>query len=76
MSAILRFAFLAGVVLAGAAACGASERAAARDPMKCERDPSCAKARGSYPDCSKQCADDPDCVDRCRQINAGIDKAP
>jgi hypothetical protein len=63
------------VVLAGAAAllaiaagCGAAEKAAAKDPMTCERDPSCAKGKGVYTDCTKQCVDDPECMDRCRSV--------
>ena len=47
--------------------CGALEKSAAKDPVKCERDPKCTqKQRGA--DCSTQCSDDPACVDRCRQI--------
>ncbi len=52
----------------GAVACASAQRAAERDPMKCERDPACSKARGSYADCSRQCNDDPACVDRCREM--------
>jgi hypothetical protein len=48
-------------------ACGSLESAAARDPMRCERDPSCAKARAAYADCTRQCNDDPECIDRCSQ---------
>jgi hypothetical protein len=55
---------LVALLLTGAA-CGA-RNAAQRDPMKCERDPACAKARGSYSDCTQQCVDNPECVDRCR----------
>ena len=54
-------------------ACGSAQGAASKDPMKCERDPACAKARGAYPDCWKQCADDPECVDRCRAVQQGSD---
>lgn len=61
------FAF---VVLAFAAACGAAERAAHEDPMKCERDPKCEKKRGRTQDCSMQCSDDPACVERCEQVQA------
>jgi hypothetical protein len=69
---------LAGVVLGAVlvalgAGCGAAQAAAAKDPMKCERDPACSKERGRIPDCSQQCADDPECVDRCRQIQQGTD---
>jgi hypothetical protein len=49
------------------AGCSGATNAAARDPMKCERNAECAKARGSYSDCSQQCADNPECVDRCRE---------
>jgi hypothetical protein len=59
--------------IAGGAACGAAEKAAAKDPMHCERDPSCAKERGRYPDCASQCVDDPECMDRCRQVQQGTD---
>jgi hypothetical protein len=52
------------------AGCGSAQRAASKDPMRCERDPACAKARGSYADCSKQCSDNPECVDRCRQMQS------
>jgi hypothetical protein len=58
------------MVSAVVSACGAAENAAARDPMRCERDPTCARARASFADCSKQCSDNPDCVDRCRQAQA------
>ena len=64
---------VAVAAIVGSAACGAAEKAAAKDPMKCERDPSCAKARGAYPDCARQCADDPACMDRCRQVQQGTD---
>jgi hypothetical protein len=66
MNAIAR---TAGVFLVlGAAACASAESAAARDPMKCERDPNCARARASYADCTRQCVDDAECVKRCEQV--------
>ena len=52
------------VLLAG---CATLEKSAAKDPMKCERDPKCTNKQRAA-DCSTQCADDPACVDRCRQI--------
>ncbi|MDP9037412.1 MAG: hypothetical protein M3O50_21655 [Myxococcota bacterium] len=56
-------------VLCGAlSGCAGARAAAARDPMKCERDPSCAKGRASYADCTRQCVDDPECVSRCEQM--------
>lgn len=61
------------VLLLGVAGCGAAQAAAARDPMHCERDPQCSKARGAYPDCTRQCVDDPECMDRCRQVQQGTD---
>ena len=61
----MRAAAVGLVAFAALAACGA-RNAAQRDPMKCERDPACAKARGSYSDCTQQCVDNPECVDRCR----------
>ena len=48
--------------------CGSLQSAAERDPMKCERNPECARHRGAYPDCSKQCVDNPACMDHCREI--------
>jgi hypothetical protein len=48
-------------------ACSLFTKAAAKDPMQCERDPACAKYR-SYIDCSKQCVDDPECTDRCKSV--------
>jgi len=56
------------VALAGAGGCAATERAAAQDPMRCERDPNCSKGRSTYVDCSRQCNDDPECTDRCREM--------
>lgn len=64
---------LAAIILLGLTACAAMERAAARDPMRCERDPACQKAKSAYADCSRQCADDPECMDRCRQVQQGTD---
>ncbi len=50
--------------------CHAMERAAAQDPMKCERDPKCEK-KSRAADCSTQCVDDRACMERCAQINQG-----
>lgn len=57
-----------GVALLAAPACKSLEKAAAEDPLKCERDPKCEKKRGRQNDCSMQCADDPACVERCEQV--------
>jgi hypothetical protein len=58
------FALLASPVFA----CRSMENAAAKDPMRCERDPQCAKTRGKNRDCTTQCNDDPACMDRCREM--------
>ncbi len=50
------------------AACGAAQKAAARDPQKCERDPNCADKQDKSKDCITQCVDDIACIDRCRQV--------
>jgi hypothetical protein len=63
-SILLGLALLAAPALMG---CGTLENSAAKDPMKCERDPKCKK-NDKANDCSTQCADDPACVDRCREI--------
>jgi hypothetical protein len=65
-----------GFALAGTGGCAASQKAAAHDPMRCERDPNCSKGRSSYIDCSKQCADNPDCTDRCREMQIDRTGAP
>jgi len=48
-------------------ACGAAQASAAKDPMKCERDPNCTAHTRAF-DCSAQCADDPACVERCAEV--------
>jgi hypothetical protein len=68
-----RFRAFAAValVIACSGGCAAAERAAQKDPMKCERDPKCESKRGRTQDCSLQCSDDPACMDRCEQFQAG-----
>lgn len=58
------------VMTLGGTGCGASQRAAQRDPMRCERDPQCQKRLNGVVDCSRQCNDDPACMDRCEQVQA------
>jgi hypothetical protein len=53
--------------------CAAAEKAAAKDPMQCERDPTCSRGRSSYQDCYRQCVDDPQCVERCESVQRQID---
>jgi hypothetical protein len=48
--------------------CAAAERAAAKDPQKCERDPECVQKQGKSRDCITACADNIDCIQRCEQI--------
>lgn len=56
------------VALSALGGCRALEVNAQKDPLKCERDPNCAKKKGKSSDCAAQCSDDPACMDRCRQI--------
>lgn len=77
MSAVRRFVFARGalvvplaVALAGGTGCASAEAAAGRDPMRCERNPDCARGRGTYIDCTKQCVDNPSCMDHCRELQA------
>ena len=57
----------------GGVACASAQAAAAKDPVRCERDPACGKSRGRIPDCTAQCADDWECVKRCEQVQQGVD---
>jgi hypothetical protein len=49
-------------------ACAATQAAAARDPLRCERDPNCVEHADKAKDCVTQCVDDPACIDRCREV--------
>jgi hypothetical protein len=71
--AVLKRALLAACAAGLLVACATVEKAAAKDPMKCERDPSCSRGRTSYQDCYRQCVDDPACVERCQAVQSGID---
>jgi hypothetical protein len=73
MNASIQRPTIAALLLLAASACGAVQNAAARDPMKCEQDPACAKGKGTYTDCSKQCSDNPECMDHCKSMQ--IDRA-
>jgi hypothetical protein len=48
--------------------CTAMQQAAAQDPMKCERDPSCISHQDKSKDCITTCVDDPACILRCREV--------
>lgn len=69
----MRIEVVAACLLLSGGGCASTQNAAAHDPLKCERDPSCARARGSYADCTKQCADAPDCMQRCEQMQKQTD---
>jgi hypothetical protein len=56
------FAFLLG-------GCATVQRAAEKDPQRCERDPNCNAKRSRAADCTTQCADDRACMERCEQVN-------
>ncbi len=64
------FALLALLASLASSGCSWFEKAAAKDPLKCERDPNCQK-RDRMNDCTAQCVDDPACMDRCRQFQQG-----
>ncbi len=55
------------VVVAVIAGCSGLEKSAAKDPMRCERDPKCASHSDKTRDCATQCTDDPACIERCRE---------
>ena len=59
-----------GILLAlfATVSCATVEKSAAKDPMKCERDPACSGKQDKSKDCYTSCADDIACVDRCRQV--------
>jgi len=64
---------LFGVTLAavglGGMGCRTVEHGAAKDPQRCERDPSCTKKQDKSRDCATACVDNIDCMERCQQIN-------
>jgi hypothetical protein len=51
-----------------ASGCAAMEKAAARDPIVCERDPACERHLDKSHDCATACADDIACMRRCEEI--------
>jgi hypothetical protein len=59
--------FASVLLFAALASCSGAQNAAQRDPMRCERDPRCGRARSAATDCTLQCNDNPECVDRCRE---------
>jgi len=64
------------LLIAAIASCKSLQASASKDPLKCERDPSCAKRFEKSRDCASQCVDDPECMKRCEYIQSGIDRAP
>ena len=65
---VLLLALTTAASATGAVGCAHVERAAAKDPQRCERDPKC-QSRDRANDCTTQCVDDPACMDRCQQFN-------
>jgi hypothetical protein len=59
-------AALLGLAIA-ASGCRTLQAAAAKDPMRCERDPECLHLGKPY-DCPSQCVDDIECIKRCEQV--------
>ncbi len=47
--------------------CRTLQQAAAKDPMRCERDPECLHKSKAY-DCPSQCVDDIECIKRCEMV--------
>lgn len=66
VATLLAFAALTslGPALAG---CRTMQAAAAKDPMRCERDPECLHLGKPY-DCPSQCVDDIECIKRCEMV--------
>jgi len=62
-------AFAAPTIAQATSGAGAAspQAAAARDPMKCERDPTCKDHQRAF-DCNTQCTDDPACMERCSEV--------
>ena len=67
MTSVRLLVWFMGLVVIGG--CGSLEKAASKDPARCERDPDCAATRAPGRDCYTQCNDDPPCVDRCREMS-------
>jgi hypothetical protein len=63
IAALLAFPAIA----VGAAGCRTLQAAAAKDPMRCERDPECLH-RSKADDCPSQCVDDIECIKRCEMV--------
>jgi len=59
---------LASAALLASVACSTMEKSAAKDPQRCERDPTCTSKQDKSKDCATVCADNIDCMDRCQQI--------
>lgn len=55
-------------LLVAAPSCSTVQNGAAKDPMRCERDPNCKGHQDKSRDCYTACSDDIACVDRCRQV--------
>jgi hypothetical protein len=60
------FAMLVAAAVASTG-CRTLQAAAAKDPMRCERDPECLHKAKAY-DCPSQCVDDIECIKRCEMV--------
>jgi hypothetical protein len=74
MSGVRTLAASLAVLCLALGACRSLENAAAKDPVKCERDPNCTKRSEKSKDCATQCADNPECMKRCEMIQGGVDR--
>ena len=64
----MRSLFVALVAAALAVSgCRTLQQAAAKDPMRCERDPECLHKSKAY-DCPSQCVDDIEFIKRCEMV--------
>jgi hypothetical protein len=64
MRPLLVLLFASSILASG---CRTLQSAAAKDPMRCERDPECLHKSKAY-DCPSQCVDDIECIKRCEMV--------
>lgn len=67
----MKRALTALMLVLAASGCAEAQKAAAKDPQKCERDPECTSKQGKNRDCATACADNIDCMKRCEQVQRG-----
>lgn len=64
------------LLLLSVVSCKTMETAAAKDPVKCERNPQCQRRSERASDCATQCSDDAECMKRCETVQSGLDRMP